>query len=482
MATLKQLLKQRRLLIWLAALALLFACSDESEVEPMDKDLDDEPEIIEDSYAETNQWIHENMNLYYLWNNEIPYNIDYTQEPTYFFESLLNKYDEVSNPEGDRFSFISEDADELLAEFSGESKSYGMEYRLLYQSSGGNEILAQVIYVVDDSPARFAGIERGYMFTKINGTVLTDDNYFDLLFSGDDMTINRVSFVNGKFVEQGNNINLVKTVTQEDPILLDTTYTFDNLKIGYLVYNQFIPGPYGSNIDEYDLQLEEIFGQFKTDGIDELIVDLRYNPGGYVSSSITLASLIGKGADSNTLFYREEYNEEFQNYLLQVFGEDYLYINFEDKPSNIGNQINSVYFLVSNYTASSSELVMNGLLPYMNVYLIGEQTYGKNVGSFTISSDNQFDTNWALQPIVVKSYNSLGQSDYTSGFYPDAEAYESLDLVPFGDISDPLLNNALQLILGTDKISRKAADIRPKILASSVSQKRVTLKQISLIH
>ena len=460
---------------------MVFSCSEDQEIQPQDDVEDEQQETIENPYAGINQWILENMNLYYLWNDEIPEELDLTSEPTEFFESILYTYDDIQNPEGDRFSFMSEDADALLAEFSGESKSFGMEFRLFYMTALGNEIVAQIIYVLEDSPADLAGLERGSMFTYVNGMELNDENYYELLFSNDNMTINSVSYENEQFVDLGFSYEMTSTTLQENPIFLDSIYNINGINVGYLLYNQFIPGPNGSSVDEYDLQLEEIFGEFKSEGVSELIVDLRYNPGGYVSSAITLASHIGTGANSKQLFYREEYNTDFQNYLTNAYGADYLNVNFEDKASNIGDQINGVYFLVSNYSASSSELVINGLKPYMNVILIGEQTYGKNVGSFTISSEDLFDVNWAIQPIVVKSYNSLGQSDYTAGFLPDIEAYESLELVPFGDISDPLLGRAIGMLSGVARITAPEDFIKPRILEVSVHHKPVTNKHITVL-
>ncbi len=429
-------------LLFLTFSVLILSCSDieEEELTP-----ENEVTQLSSTYAETNDWILANMEYYYFWNEEIPVNPDLTQQPVSFFESLLYTFSETSNPEGDRFSFISEDADELLASFNGEETTTGMEFNLYYKNESGNEIIGQVIYTIPESPAALMGITRGDIFTKVDGQTLTDQNYIDLLYNNTDLTLTMAKLNGDDYTDQDETINIYATVVQENPIFMDSIYEQNGIKIGYIVYNQFIPGPNGSESEQYDEELNEIFSRFKSSGVTELIVDLRYNPGGYVTSAINLASLIGTGVSSNDLFIREEYNSTLQNQLERAYGEDYFNENFYSRSGNIGSLLSRVYFLVTNASASSSELVINGLKPYMDVYLIGETTYGKNVGSITIT-DETGDIDYALQPIVMKAYNSLGNSDYSAGFIPDLEVSESRELVPFGNIYDPLLGTALAVL------------------------------------
>ncbi|WP_020531313.1 S41 family peptidase [Flexithrix dorotheae] len=459
--------------LFLTFSVLILSCSDieEEEVSP-----DNDEATPSSSYAETNDWILRNMEYYYFWNDEIPLSPDLTLQPISFFESLLYTFNETSNPEGDRFSFISEDADELLASFNGEETTTGMEFNLYYKNETGSEIIGQVIYTIPESPAALMGITRGDIFTKVDGQTLTDQNYIDLLYNNNDLTLTMAVFKENEYVALDETINIYKTLVQENPIFMDSIYVQNGVKIGYIVYNQFIPGPNGSESEQYDEELNEIFSRFKSSGVTELIVDLRYNPGGYVTSAINLASLIGIGVSSNDLFIREEYNSTLQNQLERAYGEDYFNENFYSRTGNIGNQLSRVYFLVTNASASSSELVINGLKPYMDVYLIGETTYGKNVGSITIT-DETGDIDYALQPIIMKAYNSLGNSDYSAGFIPDVEISESREFVPFGNIYDPLLGTALAVISGSSARIAAISDFEaPKLLNSTISRKKVTLK------
>ena len=242
--------------------------------------------------------------------------------------------------------------------------------------------------------------------------------------------------------------NVTATVFQENPVFMDSIYTVGSKKVGYLVYNQFVPGANGSKANEYDAQVDAVFSNFKAQGVNELVLDLRYNPGGYTSSSANLASLIGKGISSSKLYFREEWNTTITPELQKEYGSSFFIQNFLDKAQNIGNNLSRVFVLTTDHTASASELIINGLRPYMTVTTIGTTTYGKNVGSITITDDTG-KIKWGMQPIVFKSYNSAGQSDYSTGFTPTVEVEEPLSLLPLGDTNEALLSAALNQISGT---------------------------------
>src|SRR5690606_33769583 len=160
----------------------------------------------------------------------------------------------------------------------------------------------------------------------------------------------------------------------------------------------------------YDDEMDAVFASFKSRGITDLIIDFRYNSGGSEISANNLASLIGTGVGSAQVFFTREYNDQVEEAIINDpdAGEDYLTRKFRDKAENIGSQLQDgkVYVLTNSRTASASELVINGLLPYMDVVLIGTTTYGKNVGSISIFEENDPKNTWGMQPIVMKAYNS----------------------------------------------------------------------------
>jgi hypothetical protein len=144
---------------------------------------------------------------------------------------------------------------------------------------------------------------------------------------------------------------------------------------------------------------------------------------------------------------KKTYNDTYTKEITKQYGPTAFVTNFKMEPNNIGS-LDRVFILTSTGTASASELIINNLKPFMNVILIGEHTYGKNVGSFTIT-DNAKRWNYGLQPITFKILNSLDQSDYgtVNGFLPDYSLLD--DVLPYkllGDPNETYLNKALSII------------------------------------
>ncbi|OIN56433.1 S41 family peptidase [Arsenicibacter rosenii] len=420
-----------------------------------------------------NNWILTNMQYYYYWNDKIPTTVDKNLNPSDYFSGLLYKYDATARPDGDRFSWIQQSADELTAALSGESKTDGMEFQLYIRPNTTDDIVGSVLYVLPNSPAAKAGIKRGDMFFKVDGQKMTRSNYSSLLSSATDTKqYGFLKVENGALVETSDVKTVTAVVFQEDPVYMDSVYTVGAKKIGYLVYNQFVPGPNGSAVATYDQKLDNIFIKFKQQGVNELILDFRYNPGGYVSSATNLASSIAKNVTTSSVFARKEWNKTITPDLEKQYGKNFFYDYFQTKAGNIGSNLQRVFVLTTGRSASASELVINGLKPYMTVTTIGTKSYGKNVGSVTIS-DSKKQIKWGMQPIVSKSFNSLGQSDYNTGFTPAVTVSEPLNPRPFGDVSEALLNEALFQITGS-RLARRAivAEVNaPTPIASTIERK-----------
>jgi C-terminal processing protease CtpA/Prc len=159
--------------------------------------------------------------------------------------------------------------------------------------------------------------------------------------------------------------------------------------------------------------------------------------------------------------YKDQWNKEVTDYFVERNGANFFNRYFRNEPDNLGT-LQRVYVLTSRSTASASELVINSLLPYMEVIVIGDNTAGKNVGSITIQDENK-RWEWGLQPIVLKTLNALGQSDYgtVNGFTPNIVQRDNvLPFQPFASENETLFRLALEHITQKPVASTAAARLR----------------------
>ncbi len=402
-------------------------------------------------------FVYNGMNEIYLYKADVPVLADN------YFSSQADRNDFLDNyatPEDlfydglvasqDRFSFIVDDYVALENLFSGVSKTSGLSYGLVRYCSGCSEIFAYVRYILPNTPAATSGLERGDIISRIDDQQLTDTN-FSSLFGQDSFTVGLATLDGSTITDTDETIALNKIENYNtNPVFIAKTLDVEGQKVGYLMYNSFTAN--------YDPQLNAAFGQFKADGVTDLILDLRYNGGGSVRTATDLASMI-TGQFPGQLFMREQWNAEYQAYF-QSEAPERLLNNFNTTIKS-GEAINSlnlnrVYVITTSRSASASELVINGLDPYINVVQVGETTTGKFQASVTLYDSPNFGRDnanpshtYAIQPLVLKSVNSAGVSDYVNGLAPDIEIAENIrNLGVLGELSDPLLNATVNTVVG----------------------------------
>ncbi len=418
-----------------------------------------------------NKWIRDNMEDYYLWNDDLPENVDRNLDPAEYFTKLISP--------DDRFSWIQPDYGELLKSLKGITREAGYEFVLYRESNESNKVSAQVMYVKPSSSADASGLKRGDLISKINGHSITVSNYQDLLKNlrqNHSLTYQPLNFEQSSFGAE-TTVQLSAVEYSENPNYLSTIINTGDQKIGYYVYNFFAPGA-DQDDQTYDEEMDAIFTSFRNEGITDLIVDLRFNSGGSEASAKNLASLITPGVTGDDIFFTRVYNDQLMEEIINdpQLGSNILKSFFVEKPSNVGMQLrnNRVYILTSSRTASASELIINSLEPYMDVFLIGDVTLGKNVGSISIYEENDPKNTWGLQPIIVKVSNKSGFSDYGDGFTPDIlDQDNSLYIYPLGDERENLLHIAIGHITGTGESGRvRATDSERSIIGHSLDEKR----------
>ena len=448
----------KKYLTLLLALALILAC----------KKNDDDfngPDLNPTGDVTVQDFMWKAMNLWYFWQSNVPDLGDdrfaTDEEYTNFLSATADPadfyFDRLLFSE-DRFSFLNSDYKELTQNLSGISRSNGMEFGLVLFGTG-DDIFGYVRYIVPNSNASTQDISRGEVFTGVDGQSLNLDNYRELLF-GENVTytLNMADIASGVITPNGKSVTLTKEEgLVENPVFIAETLDVNTQKVGYLMYNGFT--------NEFDENLNDAFGMFVADGVTDLVLDFRYNGGGSVNTSRLLSSMV-YGTNTNDVYIRQRWNDK----LMEVFDQedltDYFAATTGDGSAINTLNLNRVYVLVTNSTASASELVINGLNPYIDVILIGETTRGKNEFSLTMVDDPgregapyiysasreaniNPDNSWAIQPLVGRNENSAGFSNYTDGFMPDIELPEDLEnLGVLGDPSEPLLARALQEISG----------------------------------
>ncbi len=355
-----------------------------------------------------NEQFYAVMDQYYLWYNYMPgVNPKNYRDPADLLEAL--RYNQL-----DRWSYIT--TKQQLQAYFEEGVYIGFGFGSAFDQSGN----LWITYIFNNSPLSNYNIKRGWRIRRIDGTVPTPQNIGNLF--GPPVTDYSCNF---EFVSPTNEVLLVtfskKSITM-NTVLRDSVYDFGSSKIGYFVLKGFIL----PTIDE----LNAVFQKFKTQNVNDVIVDLRYNGGGRMNVANHLGGLIAGNIANNQVFTKLVNNDKNQ------------VLNFNDtiktKPASLTG-INRIVFITTSGSASASESLINGLKPYMNVITVGSKTHGKPVGMYSFTS-NSFD--WAFVPICFFINNSLNQGYYFDGIPVNFNAADDIT-TDFGVLSESSLNSAL---------------------------------------
>jgi carboxyl-terminal processing protease len=385
-----------------------------------------------------NTWVLDSLKRYYYWNETLPSKPNTSVVPKDFFTSIRNP--------ADRFSYLILPNDPST--YPANNRNFGFDYSAIMEQSTG-QVIGIVKLVLKDSPASRAGLKRGDYIRKINGQQLTEANAVSLqqeILKGSRFLLGLAEFTGGTWTD-------TRSVEVSSGVILDqreSSKIIENSgrKIGYLYFQDFNPGLASS--------LNAVFANFKASGISDLILDLRYNGGGQVAEAAGLCVLIaGLSYDKPFITYKGNKNGGTRTESIGSAATFDATLNFNTLlQNNLG--LTKIYILGTGATASASEVMINNLKPYIQVILIGEKTRGKDDASFKIFDDRKPKlVEWEMHPIIYKLFNAAGNGAYSTGIIPDigVNELESLPLLPFGDVNDPLLNAALARVTGKAKAS-----------------------------
>lgn len=374
--------------------------------------------------VDVNKEVYKLMKDYYLWYKDMP-SVDPKNysSPAELVEAL-----KVNPP--DKWSYVT--TKQELEAYYNQGAYVGFGF-----GSGFNTDDELIIsFVFKNSPLSSAGITRGWQILSIDGQTPTRENFSSLM--GPSQA--GISKTFGLKSPQGTNheYTFTKAEISMNTVLFDSVYVFGSTKVGYFVLESFIENTVG--------EINTVFAKFKSAGINELIVDLRYNGGGQVDVSKHLASLIGGSIAYGKIFAKSYHNDKHS------YSDSY--IVFTTEANSL--PLSKVVFITTGSSASASELVINGLKPFMDVVLVGDKTHGKPVGMYTFTF-NDPSIDWAIVPICFTMRNANNEGDFFSGIPVNVPAVDDVRTL-LGNINESSLNASLSY-LGLVEKSAKSISV-----------------------
>lgn len=413
--------------IFLAALTILNACKKNKEVLALNPATSGSGSGTVTSAAQVKDSVIMYTRDVYLWNTQVPgsFAVQLFSDPAAIM-SAIRPFSTEPGFSGavDRWSFAMKKTewDQLSGGMGTLSTTTQGDFgfSVFFRAEGD----LRVSLVEPNAPAGLAGIHRGWRITAINGTT-------NITTANADFIVNAVYNSTGNtFTFQKPDGGIIsKTLSAghyaEKQVYLDTVYHTGGKTIGYLVFNSFL-----GNTNQINSEFQRVFNRFATAQVTDVVVDLRYNGGGYVSLAVQLTNYLAKSSFNGTLMMRQLYNSNKTSMNTTTNFNKAGTLNLED-----------VYFIVGRGTASASELLINNLKPVMDVKLIGASaTHGKPVGYYPIPVSD-----WYIFPVSFKTVNRNSEGNYYNGFAVNGLVADGLDK-DWGDVNEASLASAIRNI------------------------------------
>ena len=392
-------------------------------------------------------FVLDSLYTWYLWNDLLPRGIDIANYATP--EELVLEVTRTFGPKDangnpiDRFSSVGSAAADAQFFGAGKFEGFGFNYRSVDPAT--NDI--RLSRVFSGSPAENGGLARGQQFVSLNGRNIADIQANEGI--GAVLDERTVLFEMRRPDGTVFSSSITKDVVTIAPVPQRRIIDAGNgSMVGYLELAQFI--------STADPVLDDVFAEFIAAGVSDIIIDLRYNGGGLVSTANLLGDYLGAFANDSRVFSETRFNADraAANNSTEFFERQ-------------GNSINLARLVViaTGGTASASELVTNSLEAYFDVTLVGDNTFGKPVGQIGLRFCDKI-----LRPTSFKTVNALGEGDYFDGLPVDCPATDDLNF-PVGADSDPNMVAAMTY-LNTGACPVAAAEGQAKLRAEAGVERR----------
>jgi carboxyl-terminal processing protease len=365
------------------------------------------------------QWVFDYMKDQYYWYEKMAAGNFNASSPAQFLDSLIYK-------PTDRYSFAI--PTEVLERELGEGQSLGWGDEYMVWADTARTILKFAL-VEPQSPLGLAGVKRGDQIISIDGRspqqiVSTGLAEAQTQAEPRNYVIQDAFGTTRPLLLAAKLYNLTPVLSTKVMTLTSTVASAATRTVGYLAYTQFSGGS--------DLALIQAFSTFSARGVNELVLDLRYNGGGFTSVANTLSSLIGGTRLAGSTFVQFRFNSKYTR--------DNFSVPF-NPPGTALNNLQRLVVITSEDTASASELVINSLRPYIpQVVLVGAKTYGKPYFS---APEDVCGFSYAV--ILGELFNSAGVGGYANGIAPTCTVADDLTH-DFGDPAEQRLAAALKYI------------------------------------
>ena len=408
----------------------------------------------------TQTWMYELMQEHYLFYEELPKEekLNFFTKPHELLKQLASKKDQKN---GSIFSHIDSVKIETESRAENPYPTFGFECALVRVSNGAE--VMRVLYTQKESPANEAKLKRGDWIIAVNGKRINPNNFATIM----ERPQEAYKFTMGTFNGEGfDTLNVVQMpaprMVKERDVLETHPISSGNRKAYYILYNQF-----GADVK----QLTDLFAKLGGQAFDDIILDLRYNPGGYVSTSQVLGSNLAPASAMNKPLLKMKFNDKKDT--LAVY-------NFDPKLASGKAPLNyrNLYVITSQHTASASEAIINGLRPFMKgrIFQVGDNTFGKNLGQELFRDERALQMDFWLTTFSLSNAEDFGDY-FTNGLVPDFKVKENIQgaLGALGTQQDSLMLPVLEHIakgsfpvVPSDTTQAKAAF---KVVEHSIAQK-----------
>jgi carboxyl-terminal processing protease len=411
-----------RIVLYFSLLVLIFlsSCRKDEVIEP-------DPVDTGNPNAAVNETFYDLMKDWYFWNTQIPeINPSTYSSPSQVLEAIRKR------PE-DRWSYITG---------RSEFEAYFRDARMVgygFGSAWDAQENLRVMFVFNKTQMYQQGVRRSWVIEAINGLSVSPGSNVNSLLGANNVGVTntfRFRKPDGTRVD----LAIAKQEVVMNTVLHYEIIPYQGLNVGYMVLNGFTTPTIA--------ELDSVFRDFAASGIDEFILDLRYNGGGQTNVANHLASLIAGSSVADQLFAKYIYNADRAAEFNRVD-------TFLTVPNSVN--VHRLITIATRATASASEMVINGLRPYMDVKIIGDNTYGKPMGMNAWTYGD-----YAFIPITFKTANADNYGDYFNGLAADFRVRDDLSR-EFGNPEEASLKQALAFIAtGVTKSEEVFQEVRHK--------------------